>query len=78
MDGPELHELYAADDKGDVYIINVYHEDKVVTKKLSEKKINRIQILRNEREPNVFDEWGCLLVHTDYSIQQCQWTCIAD
>ena len=47
----------------------MYHEDKVVTKKLCEKKINRIQILRNEIEPNVYDpKFGVLLVHTDYGI----------
>lgn len=40
-----------------------------MTKKLCEKKINRIQILREEIEPNVYTNWGALLVHTDYGIQ---------
>jgi WD40 repeat protein len=38
-------ELYAADEKGYVYIINVYQEDKIVTKRPWLEKIKRIQII---------------------------------
>lgn len=41
---PESQELYAADEKGYVYIINVYQEDKIIQKKVSEEKIIRIEI----------------------------------
>lgn len=38
-------ELYAADEKGYVYIINVYQEDKIVIKRPCEEKIRRIEII---------------------------------
>lgn len=51
--------LYAADEKGYIYVINVYQEDKFIQKKPVKNKINRIEI---------FEEQNCLLIMTDYYI----------
>ena len=37
--------LYAGDEKGYVYIINVYQEDEIVIKRPCEEKIKRIEII---------------------------------
>lgn len=37
--------MYAADEKGYVYIINVYQEDKIVIKRPCDEKIRRIEII---------------------------------
>ena len=50
-------ELYAADEKGYVYIINVYQEDKIIIKKHCEEKIKRIEIIEEGLEKKVdFEE----------------------
>jgi len=38
-------ELYAADDKGYVYVINVYQEDKLFSKQLVKERIRKIEII---------------------------------
>ena len=74
-------ELYASDEKGYIYIINVYQEDKIVTKDLcraglSEKKKmkdldkneGRIRINKIEIIDDRLDR-KCLLVHTDAGVK---------
>lgn len=39
------HELYAADEKGYVYVINVYQEDKLFSKQLVKERIKNIEII---------------------------------
>jgi hypothetical protein len=39
------HELYAADERGFVYIINVYAENNIVTKRVCDEKIKRVEIV---------------------------------
>ncbi len=52
-------ELYVSDEKGHVFVINVYDEERFFKKRLVESKINRIEIVPNARY---------LLVMTDYDI----------
>lgn len=61
--------LFAADNRGFVYIINIYQEDKIITKDLREKKrktgekidskINYIEIIEDPKRP----DRRCLFVH---------------
>jgi hypothetical protein len=65
-------QLFAADNRGFVYIIDIYEEDKVITKDLRDKKpktgekidvkINSIQIIEDPKFPSR----RCLFVHTDF------------
>lgn len=55
-------ELYAADEKGHVFVIDVYQEDKFFKKKLVESKINMVEMVSFENWPKY------LLVSTDYDI----------
>ena len=52
-------ELYVSDEKGHVFVINVYDEERFFKKRLVESKINKIEIVPNAR---------FLLVMTDYDI----------
>jgi hypothetical protein len=64
--------LYAADNRGFVYIIDIYDEDKIIVKDLREKKrktgekvdtkINRIEIISDPKRPS----YRCLFVHQDF------------
>lgn len=64
--------LFAADNRGFVYIINIYQEDKIITKDLREKKrktgekidskINYIEIIEDPKRP----DRRCLFVHQDF------------
>ena len=38
-------ELYAADEKGFIYVINVYQEDKLFSKQLVKERIRKIEII---------------------------------
>lgn len=65
-------ELYAADNRGFIYIINIYQEDKIIVKDLRDKKpktgekidvkINKIEIIEDPRWP----ERRTLFVSTDF------------
>jgi len=57
-----------------LYIINVYQEDKVVTKHVCKERINKIEILDNhsfeeaEERKDLPKEKRRILVHTNYFI----------
>ena len=66
--------LYAADNRGFLYIINIYQEDKIITKDLRDKKpktgektdvkINKIEIIE---DPKIMDPpRRTLLIQTDF------------
>ena len=52
--------LYAADEKGYLYVINVYQEDKYITKRPVKNKINSIEI---------FENLNVIVLLTDYGIK---------
>ena len=53
-------ELYVADEKGYVFVIDVYQEEKFFSKQLVKERINRIEIVQEAR---------FLLIQTDFGIR---------
>ena len=41
--------MYAADEKGYIYVINVYQEDKLFSKQLVKERVNKIEICEPAR-----------------------------
>ena len=53
-------ELYAADEKGYIFVINVYQEDKLFSKQLVKERVNKIEIVQDAR---------FLLIQTDFGLK---------
>ena len=53
-------ELYAADEKGYIYVINVYQEDKLFSKQLVKERINKVEIVQDAR---------FLIIQTDFGMK---------
>ena len=52
--------MYAADEKGYIYVINVYQEDKLFSKQLVKERIRKIQIVQEAR---------FLVIQTDFGLK---------